>query len=207
LDVDYGGSTGFGRAYRQRLNGQWGVVDVADCVNGARFLVDQGWVDPRRLAIRGGSAGGFTTLAALTFYDLFTAGASYFGISDLEALAQDTHKFESRYLDGLVGAYPAERERYVARSPIHAVERLACPLLVLQGLDDPVVPPNQAQKMVEAVRARGLPVAYVPFPGEQHGFVKAENNQRALAAELYFYSRVFGFEPADELEPIPIENL
>jgi dipeptidyl aminopeptidase/acylaminoacyl peptidase len=207
LDVDYGGSTGYGRAYRERLNERWGIVDVADCVHGAQYLVDQGWADPRRLAIRGSSAGGFTTLAALTFYDLFTAGVSYFGISDLEAMARETHKFEARYLDGLVGPYPAARERYVARSPIYAVERLACPLLVLQGLDDPVVPPNQAEMMVAAVRARGLPVAYVPFAGEQHGFVKAENNIRALAAELYFYGHVFGFAPADKLEPLAIENL
>ncbi|RIK45413.1 MAG: peptidase [Chloroflexi bacterium] len=207
LDVDYGGSTGYGRAYRQRLNRQWGVVDVADCINAATYAVDQGWVDPRRLAIRGGSAGGFTTLAALTFYDLFTAGASYFGISDLEAMVRDTHKFESRYLDGLVGVYPDERAVYLQRSPIYAVDRLACPLLVLQGLDDPIVPPNQAEMMVGAVRARGLPVAYVPFTGEQHGFVKAENNRRALEAELTFYGRVFGFEPAGELEPLAIENL
>ena len=169
--------------------------------------MDQGWVDPRGLAIRGGSAGGFTPLAALTFYDLFTAGASYFGISDLEAMVRDTRKFESRYLDGLVGVYPDERAVYLQRSPIYAVDRLACPLLVLQGLDDPIVPPNQAEMMVGAVRARGLPVAYVPFAGEQHGFVKAENNRRALEAELTFYGRVFGFEPAGELEPLVIENL
>jgi dipeptidyl aminopeptidase/acylaminoacyl peptidase len=206
LDVDYGGSTGYGRAYRERLKGQWGIVDVADCIHAARYVVDQGWADPRRLAIRGGSAGGFTTLAALTFHEFFTAGASYFGVSDLEALARDTHKFESRYLDGLVGAYPAQAAIYRERSPIYAVDRLACPLLVLQGLDDPVVPPNQAEMMVDAVRQRGLPVAYVPFPGEQHGFRKAENNRRALEAELAFYAYVFGFTPADELEPLAIEN-
>ena len=207
LDVNYGGSTGYGRAYRERLRDQWGIVDVADCVNGARYLVAQGLANGNRLAIRGGSAGGFTTLCALTFFDDFQVGASYFGVSDLERLALDTHKFESRYLDGLVGVYPEQREQYLARSPIYHTEQLACPMILLQGLDDPIVPPNQAQMMFEAVRARELPVAYVAFPGEQHGFVKAENNQRALEAELYFYSKVFGFEPADEIEPVPIENL
>ena len=207
LDVNYGGSTGFGRAYRERLKGQWGIVDVADCINGARYLVAQGLVDGNQLAINGGSAGGFTTLCALTFHDAFKAGASYYGISDLEALAKDTHKFESRYLDGLVGPYPERRDLYIARSPIHHVQQLACPIILLQGLDDPVVPPNQTHMMYEAVRARGLPVALLTFPGEQHGFVKAENNKRALEAELYFYSKVFKFEPADKLEPIAIENL
>jgi dipeptidyl aminopeptidase/acylaminoacyl peptidase len=207
LDVDYGGSTGYGRAYRERLKGNWGIVDVADCVNGARYMAEQGRVDPKRMAITGGSAGGFTTLCALTFYDTFAAGASYFGISDLEALTRDTHKFESRYLDGLVGPYPERRDLYVERSPIHHIDRLACPMILLQGLDDPVVPPNQAQMMYDAVRARDLPVAYLTFPGEQHGFLKAENNKRALEAELYFYSRLFGFELVDEVEPVPIENL
>jgi dipeptidyl aminopeptidase/acylaminoacyl peptidase len=207
LDVNYGGSTGYGRAYRERLKGQWGIVDVADCVNGARYLVSQGLVDGNRLAITGGSAGGYVTLCALTFYDLFGAGASYYGISDLEALAKETHKFESRYLDGLVGPYPERRDVYVSRSPIHEIERLACPLILLQGLDDPVVPPNQSQMMFEALRSRGLPVAYLTFAGERHGFVKAENNVRALEAELYFYGRIFGFEPADEISPVEIENL
>jgi dipeptidyl aminopeptidase/acylaminoacyl peptidase len=207
LDVNYGGSTGYGRAYRDRLKGQWGIVDVADCVNGARSLVSQGLVDGKRLAITGGSAGGYTTLCALTFYDTFTAGASYFGISDLEVFAKDTHKFESRYLDGLVGPYPERRDLYIARSPIHYIERLSSPMILLQGLDDPIVPPNQAQMMYEAVRARGLPVAYLTFPGEQHGFVKAENSKRALEAELYFYARVFKFELAEPVEPVRIENL
>lgn len=207
LDVNYGGSTGYGRAYRERLKGQWGIVDVADCVNGARHMAAQGLVDGERLAITGGSAGGFTTLAALTFYDTFKAGASYYGISDLEALAKDTHKFESRYLDNLVGPYPERRDLYVERSPIHHTRRLACPMIILQGLDDPVVPPNQAQMMYEAVLQRELPVAYLTFPGEQHGFVKAENNQRALEAELYFYSKVFKFELGDRVEPVKIENL
>ena len=207
LDVDYGGSTGYGRAYRERLKGKWGIVDVADCANGARHLVTQGIVDGSRLAIRGGSAGGYTTLCALTFYDLFGAGASYYGIGDLEALARDTHKLESHYLDGLVGPYPERRDLYVSRSPIHHVEHLSCPLILMQGLDDPVVPPNQSQMMFDALRTRGLPVAYLTFAGERHGFVKAENRKRALEAELYFYSRIFEFELAEEIEPVHIENL
>jgi dipeptidyl aminopeptidase/acylaminoacyl peptidase len=207
LDVNYGGSTGYGRAYRQRLNGQWGVVDVDDCVNGARYLLGLGLVDGQRLVIRGGSAGGYTTLCALTFRDVFKAGASYFGIGDLEALARDTHKFESRYLDRLVGPYPERRDLYRERSPINFTERLACPVIFLQGLDDQVVPPNQAEMMVQALRAKGIPVAYLPFEGEQHGFRRAENIKRALDAELYFYSRVFGFDLAEPIEPITIENL
>jgi dipeptidyl aminopeptidase/acylaminoacyl peptidase len=207
LDVNYGGSTGYGRAYRERLKGQWGFVDVIDCINGARHLVDQGVVDGNRIAITGGSAGGYTTLCALTFHNMFRAGASYYGVSDLEALARDTHKFESHYLDGLIGPYPERRDLYMSRSPIHHIEQLACPLILLQGLDDPIVPPNQSQRMYEALRSRGLPVAYLTFPGEQHGFVKAENNKRALEAELYFYSRIFHFELADEIEPVQIENL
>jgi dipeptidyl aminopeptidase/acylaminoacyl peptidase len=207
LDVNYGGSTGYGRAYRRRLNGQWGIVDVADCVNGARYLVERGEVDGKQLAITGGSAGGYTTLCALTFRDLFRAGASYYGISDLEALAKDTHKFESRYEESLVGPYPERRDLYRARSPIHFTDRLSCPLILFQGLEDKVVPPNQAESMVSALRAKGLPVAYIPFAGEQHGFRRAENIKRALESELYFYSRVFGFSLADSLEPISIENL
>jgi dipeptidyl aminopeptidase/acylaminoacyl peptidase len=207
LDVNYGGSTGYGRAYRERLNGNWGIVDVDDCVNGARYLVARGDVDPRRLVIKGGSAGGYTTLAALTFRDVFKAGASYYGISDLEALARDTHKFESRYLDKLIGPYPARRDLYIERSPIHFVDRLSCPLIFLQGLEDKIVPPNQTETMVQALRDKGLPVAYLPFPGEQHGFRRAENIKRALEAELYFYGRVFGFQPADPVEPVPIDNL
>ncbi|HEV8717782.1 MAG TPA: S9 family peptidase [Candidatus Binatia bacterium] len=207
LDVNYGGSTGYGRAYRERLKGQWGIVDVDDCVNGARFLVERGEVDGKRLAITGGSAGGYTTLCALTFRELFKAGASHYGISDLEALARDTHKFESRYEESLVGPYPERRDLYRERSPIHFTDRLACPLIVFQGLEDKVVPPNQAEMMVAALRKKGLPVAYVPFAGEQHGFRRAENIKRALDGELYFYSRVFGFALADAVEPVPIENL
>ena len=207
LDVNYGGSTGYGRAYRQRLDGQWGIVDVDDCVHGARYLVEHGEVDGNRLAIRGGSAGGYTTLCALTFRDVFKAGASYYGVADLERLAADTHKFESRYLDRLIGPYPEQRERYRERSPIHFTDRLACPVILFQGLDDKVVPPNQAELMLAALRAKGLPVAYVAFEGEGHGFRKAENIKRALDGELYFYARVFGFELADPVEPVPIENL
>ena len=207
LDVDYGGSTGYGRAYRERLKGQWGIVDVADCVNGARYLVTQGMVDGNMLAITGGSAGGYVTLCALTFYDLFKAGASYYGISDLEAMAKETHKFESRYLDSLIGPYPKRRDLYISRSPIHHIEQMSCPLILIQGLDDPIVPPNQSQMIFDALLARGLPVAYLPFAGEQHGFVKAENNKRALEAEQYFYSRIFKFAPADEIEPVEIKNL
>jgi dipeptidyl aminopeptidase/acylaminoacyl peptidase len=206
-DVNYGGSTGYGRAYRERLNGQWGVVDVDDCVNAALHLVRQGWVDGQRLVIEGGSAGGYTTLSALTFRDVFKAGASYYGVSDLDALATETHKFESRYLDRLIGPYPERRDLYFARSPIHFVNRLSCPIILLQGLEDRVVPPSQAETLFAAVRAKGLPAAYLPFEGEQHGFRKAENIKRALEAELYFYSRVFGFVPADAIEPVQIENL
>jgi dipeptidyl aminopeptidase/acylaminoacyl peptidase len=207
LDVNYGGSTGYGRAYRERLKGQWGIVDVDDCVNGARFLVERGLVDGERLAITGGSAGGYTTLCALTFRDFFKAGASHYGISDLEALARDTHKFEARYEESLVGPYPEGRALYRARSPIHFTDRLSCPLIVFQGLEDKVVPPNQSEMMVAALRAKRLPVAYVAFAGEQHGFRRAENIKRALDGELYFYSRVFGFSLADPVEPVPIENL
>jgi dipeptidyl aminopeptidase/acylaminoacyl peptidase len=207
LDVNYGGSTGYGRDYRERLKGRWGIVDVDDCVNGANYLVKQGLADPDRLCIDGGSAGGYTTLAALTFRDVFKAGASYYGVSDLEALARDTHKFESRYLDGLIGKYPEEQEIYQQRSPIAYANQLACPLIFFQGDEDKIVPPNQAEMMVEILRNKDLPVAYVLFEGEQHGFRKAENIKRALDGELYFYSRVFGFELAEAVEPIVIENL
>ncbi|MFQ5610760.1 MAG: S9 family peptidase [Anaerolineae bacterium] len=207
LDVNYGGSTGYGRDYRRRLDGRWGLVDVDDCLNGARYLVERGQVDRERLAIRGGSAGGYTTLAALTFRDLFKAGASYFGVSDLEALTRETHKFESRYLDRLIGPYPERLDLYRARSPIHHTGQLSCPVIFFQGLEDLVVPPNQAETMVEALRAKGVPVAYLPFEGEQHGFRRAENIQRCLEAELYFYAQIFGFALADPVEPVEIENL
>jgi dipeptidyl aminopeptidase/acylaminoacyl peptidase len=207
LDVNYGGSTGYGRAYRQRLQGNWGIVDVDDCVNGALYLADKGWVDRDRLAISGGSAGGYTTLSALTFRDAFKAGASYYGVSDLEVLATDTHKFEARYLDGLIGKYPEQKSIYIERSPIHHTQSLSCPVAFFQGLEDKIVPPNQAEMMVEVLRQKGLPVAYVAFEEEQHGFRKAENIKRALDGEFYFYSRVFGYQPAEELEPLAIDNL
>ena len=207
VDVNYGGSTGYGTEYRRRLNGAWGIVDVDDCVNAARFLAARGDADPERLAIDGGSAGGYTTLAVLTFHDVFKAGTSYYGVSDLEALAKETHKFESRYLDSLVGPYPERRDLYEERSPINHTGLLSCPLLLLQGLEDEIVPPNQAEMMFEAVKAKGLPTAYVPFEGEQHGFRRSENIKRALEAELYFYSRIFGFDLAEAVEPVEIENL
>ncbi len=207
LDVNYGGSTGYGRAYRERLNGNWGVVDVDDCTNGAHYLAGQGLVDGKRLAIRGGSAGGFTTLAALTFRDVFRAGASYYGVSDLELLARETHKFESRYFERLVGPYPERRDVYRARSPIHFVDRLSCPVIFFQGLEDRVVPPNQADLMVAALRRKGVPVAYLAFEGEGHGFRRADTIKRTLEAELYFYSRVFGFPLADAVPPVAIDNL
>jgi dipeptidyl aminopeptidase/acylaminoacyl peptidase len=207
VDVNYGGSTGYGRAYRERLNGQWGVVDVDDAVNAARYLVARGDVDAGRLAIHGGSAGGYTTLCALTFRDYFTAGASHYGIGDLEALARDTHKFESRYLDSIIGPYPAEQALYHARSPIHFTEQLSSAMILFQGADDKTVPPNQAETMYQAVRSKGLPVAYLLFEKEGHGFRRAENIKRALEAELYFYGRIFGFTPAERIAPVEIENL
>ena len=207
LDVNYGGSTGYGRAYRNRLRGQWGVMDVDDCVNGAKFLVETGLVDPRRLAIDGGSAGGYTTLNALTFTDVFKAGASYYGISDLMIFVGDTHKFESRYLDSLIGPYPEQKQLYEERSAINYLDRLSCPVVFFQGDEDKIVPPNQAELMVDALREKGLPVAYLLFEGEQHGFRKSENIKRALDGELYFYSRVFNFQTADKIEPVEISNL
>ena len=207
VDVNYGGSTGYGRAYRERLRGEWGIVDTADCVVAARYLVEQGKVDGEKLAIRGGSAGGYTTLAALTFYDLFSVGASYYGVADVEALAIDTHKFESRYLDSLIGPYPEAKDLYHQRSPIRFTEKLTCPVILFQGLEDLVVPPAQAELMVDALKTKGLPYAYLAFEGEQHGFRRAETIQRCLEAELYFYARIFGFELADPVEPVDIKNL
>ncbi|HID50817.1 MAG TPA: S9 family peptidase [Anaerolineae bacterium] len=207
VDVNYGGSTGYGRPFRQRLNGQWGVVDVQDSLNAARYFVERGLADKDKLAVRGGSAGGYTTLAAVTFYNVFDAGASYFGISDLEAMTRETHKFESRYLDNLIGPYPEAQQLYHDRSPIHFAHDIHCPLILFQGLEDRVVPPNQAEMMYDVLRQKGVPVAYVPFAGEQHGFRQAKNIKAALEDELYFYGRVFHFTPADTLQPIPIENL
>jgi dipeptidyl aminopeptidase/acylaminoacyl peptidase len=207
VDVDYGGSTGYGRAYRKRLEGQWGIVDVDDCVAAARHLAERGDVDPHRLAIRGGSAGGYTTLCALTFRDDFTAGASYYGVADVSALARDTHKFESRYLDRLIGPWPEAEALYRERSPIHFTDRLSCPVILLQGLEDEIVPPAQAEMMAAALDAKAIPHAYLPFPGEQHGLRQAAHIRRALEAEVYFYSRVFAFDLADPVEPVPITHL
>ncbi len=207
-DVNYRGSSGYGREYRRLLRSRWGIADVEDMIGVARFLSADGRVNPRRLIIRGGSAGGYTTLAALTCHpEVFQAGASYYGISDLEVLARDTHKFESRYLDSLVGPYPERRDLYRARSPIHFVDRLACALILFQGLEDQVVPPNQSEMMADAVRRKGLPVAYLVFDGEQHGFRRADTIVRCLESELYFYGAVFGFGMADPIEPPLIDNL
>jgi dipeptidyl aminopeptidase/acylaminoacyl peptidase len=210
VDVDYGGSSGYGRPYRELLRGAWGVVDVADCLAAARALADRGRVDPQRLCIRGGSAGGYTTLAALARDDTpFAAGADHYGVADLEALARDTHKFESRYLDGLLGPYPAARAVYVDRSPISHVERFTRPLIVLQGAEDAVVPPAQSEAIVAALRHKGVPVSYLLFDGEQHGFRRAENVRRALDAELSFYAQVLGFPlpPDEDITPVQVENL
>lgn len=207
LDLNYRGSTGFGREYRRALYGQWGIVDVEDAVAGANWLAGQGLADPQRLIIRGGSAGGYTTLAALAFHDSFSAGASHYGISDIEALARDTHKFESRYPDQMIGPYPERIDLYRQRSPINHLEGFSAPLLLLQGLEDKVVPPNQSEMIFEALKERGIPTAYLAFEGEGHGFRKAENQIVALEAELYFYAQVLGFETADDLPAVPIEGL
>jgi dipeptidyl aminopeptidase/acylaminoacyl peptidase len=208
VDVNYGGSTGYGRAYRERLKGNWGIVDTVDCIRAAEYLVARGDVDPQRLAIRGGSAGGYTTLNALTRFDTFAAGASHFGLADLERfVAGGTHKFEERYTLPLIGPYPEAAAVYRKRSPINHVDGIACPVILFQGLDDHIVPPEQAEMIVAALDRKGLPYAYLPFEGEQHGFRKAENIVRCFEAELYFYGKVFGFEPADEIAPVAIENL
>jgi dipeptidyl aminopeptidase/acylaminoacyl peptidase len=204
VDVNYRGSSGYGRPYRQRLRGGWGVVDTEDCIAATRHLVESGEADAARLAIRGGSAGGYATLCALVFHDDFATGASYYGVADAETLATDTHKFESRYLDGLIGPYPEQKDLYYERSPIHFVERLRVPVILFQGLDDEVVPPSQAETMVAALEQNGVPHAYLAFAGEAHGFRRAETEIRCLEAELYFYGRILGFEPADELEPVEI---
>jgi dipeptidyl aminopeptidase/acylaminoacyl peptidase len=208
VDVNYGGSTGYGRAYRERLSGEWGVVDLQDCVNAARYLVDEGLADPERLIIRGASAGGYTTVCALTFTDLFAAGTSYFGLADLEPFADGhTHKFESRYEHTLIGPYPEAVDLYRERSPIHFTDRIRTPMLVLQGADDEVVPPAQAEWIVAALRERGVPHAYLLFEGEGHGFRKAENLVRSLEGELSFYAQVLGFEPGDPVPILAVENL
>jgi dipeptidyl aminopeptidase/acylaminoacyl peptidase len=207
VDVNYRGSSGYGRAYRDRLRGEWGIVDTEDCIAAARHLAEQGEADGERLAIRGGSAGGYATLCALVFHDDFAAGASYYGVADAEALARDTHKFEARYLDNLIGPYPERADLYRERSPINFAERLRSPVILFQGLDDEIVPPNQAETMVAALRRNGVPHAYLAFEGEQHGFRRAETEIRCLEAELCFYGRILGFDPADDLEPVEIEGL
>lgn len=207
LDLNYRGSTGFGRAYRQALYGAWGIADVEDAVAGASWLAEQGLADPERLIIRGGSAGGYTTLAVHAFHNTFAAGASYFGVSDIEALAKDTHKFESRYLDQLIGPYPERKDLYVARSPIHHLDGFAAPLILLQGLDDPIVPPNQSEMIYEALKAKGVATAYLAYEGESHGFRKAENQIGSREAELFFYAKVLGLDLAEELPEIGIDNL
>ena len=206
LDVNYSGSTGFGRVYRERLNGNWGIRDAEDCCDAAQHLVEMGLADPKRLIIKGGSAGGYTVLCALTFHNTFAAGASYYGIGELESLLADTHKFESRYLDRLLGPYPECKTLYQQRSPINYVERLNCPVIFFQGTEDKVVPKEQAEKMFAALKDKGIPVAYIPFEGEQHGFRKAETIQRALEAEYAFYVRVFEI-PVEVGVELKIENL
>jgi dipeptidyl aminopeptidase/acylaminoacyl peptidase len=207
LAVNYGGSTGYGREYRLRLKGNWGVVDVDDCANGALYLAREGKADPKRLIIKGGSAGGYTTLCALAFRKDFKAGASYFGLSDLDIFVHDTHKFESRYLDHLIGPYPEQKELYRKRSAINYLDQFSAPIIFLQGAEDKVVPPNQAELMFEALKKKGIPTAYILFEGEQHGFRQAQNIARAQESELYFYSKVLKFEIADKVEPVKIENL
>jgi dipeptidyl aminopeptidase/acylaminoacyl peptidase len=207
VDVNYSGSSGYGRAYRQKLHGRWGVDDVDDAVAAARYLVARGLADESRLAVRGASAGGYLTLSALTFRTFFQAGASHYGIGDLEALMRETHKFESRYMDRLIGKYPEEKALYYERSPVNFTDGLSCAMILFQGAEDKAVPPAQAEAMYNAVRAKGLPVAYLLFPGEQHGFRLAANISRCFDAELYFYGKIFGFEPAGDIEPVEIDNL
>ena len=204
FDVNHRGSTGYGREFRKKLYPNWGIVDVEDAANGVKYLADKGMVDGDKVVIRGGSAGGYTTLAAMAFQDVFKAGASYFGISDLEVLAKDTHKFESRYLDQLIGAYPEKRDVYLERSPIYSVDKIKSPLLLLQGLDDKVVPPNQSQMIFDALKKNCVPTAYLPFEGEGHGFRQPANNIKAQNSELDFYGQVFGFSPAGEQQGVEL---
>lgn len=206
VDVNYGGSTGYGRAYRERLKGQWGVVDAVDCVNAVRYLADQGWVDCEQLIIRGGSAGGWTSLCALIFHDTFKCGASYYGVADLEPFAEITHKFEQHYDESLIGPQE-DKELYRERSPINHTDKLSCPVIFFQGTEDKIVPTSQTEDMVAAMGEKGLPYAYLLFEGEGHGFRRADTVERWLEAELYFYSRIFDFELADPVKPLQIENL
>jgi dipeptidyl aminopeptidase/acylaminoacyl peptidase len=207
VDLNYGGSTGYGREYRDRLRGRWGEVDVEDSAAAVQFLADRGDIDPARVEISGGSAGGYTTLLALAVRDEFAAGASYYGVADLVTFHDDTHKFESHYDEYLVGPWPEAIDLYRERSPVNQADSISRPLLLLQGLDDKVVPPSQSEQIVEALARRGIPHAYIAFEGEGHGFRKAENSRRSLEAHFSFLAQVFGFEPADEIEPIQIENL
>ena len=207
VDVNYSGSTGYGTEYRNRLKGEWGVLDVQDCIGAALYLSGQGLVDKNKLCISGGSAGGYTTLSALTFHNVFAAGASHYGVSDLIGLAEETHKFESRYLDQLVGPYPSAHDLYVRRSPRYHINQLNCPIILFQGTEDRIVPQSQSDLMYQAVLSRKIPVSYLLFEGEQHGFRKPETIQRVLEAELYFYSRIFNFTTDKPLEPVPIHNL
>ena len=209
VDVNYRGSSGYGRAYRDALKTKWGIYDTDDCIAAARYLKAAGLVDPDRVVIRGGSAGGYTTINALTFHDEFAAGAAYYGIADLSVFIGDTHKFESRYLDSLVGPYPEEAQRYHDRSAINFIDQLSTPMIILQGLEDEIVPPSQADLMVEALERKGVPHAYIGFPGEQHGFRVAANIIRAQEAELYFYGKVLGFTPADDIgdDVVEVKNL
>ncbi|XP_070579119.1 dipeptidyl peptidase family member 6-like [Ptychodera flava] len=208
LDVNYRGSTGYGTKYRNKLRGNWGVHDIEDSCHGALYLANEAKkVDPKRLAISGGSAGGYTTLACLTFKDVFKAGVSHYGVGNLEALATDTHKFESRYLDTIIGKYPEEKHVYIDRSPVHFADKLNASVAFFQGEDDKVVLPNQAEEMFSLVKAKGLPTAYVLFPGEGHGFRKSENIQASMDGEFYFYSKVFSFEPAETPYEMDIINL
>ena len=205
VDVNYRGSSGYGKVYRDALKGKWGIYDTDDCIAAAQYLIDQGLIDKERVIIRGGSAGGYTTINALTFYDFFAAGAALYGIADLMVFIGDTHKFESRYLESLVGPYPQEAQRYHDRSAINFMDRLETPMIILQGLEDEIVPPSQAEIMIDALEAKGLPYAYIGFPGEQHGFRQAENIIRAQEAELYFYGKVLGFNPADSISEKVVE--
>ena len=207
VDVNYRGSSGYGRAYRKKLDSRWGIADVEDCVAVAQFLAKRGDVDSQRLIIRGGSAGGFTVLSALAMHDTFTAGASLYGVADLEALAKDTHKFESRYLDSLIGRWPEDAKVYKERSPINHLDGFNAPMIVLQGAQDAIVPPNQSRMIVDALDKRGLPVAYLEFPGEQHGFRQAKTIITATLSELAFYGQVFKFTPAGDVVPLKILNL
>ncbi len=207
VDVDYSGSVGYGRAYRERLNRQMGIIDVYDCIAAAKHLVDTGKADSSRLIARGSSAGGYVTLSALTFYDVFSAGGTYYGIADLTTLAEHTHKFEAHYLDTLIGPYPKEIAVYRERSPINHIDRLNCPMILLQGLDDKVVTPEQSQRMADALDESGLPYAYLTFENESHGFDRSETIEAALSAEAYFYKRVLNIPGSNSEPPININNL